>query len=344
LGFDAEQSPIVIPINTGTNRAGKPIPLPAEPNSMQMNHSGSKLYLGSFSGLMELDTATRAAKLLSLAAPGLILTISPDDTKIVVSPYFSQPVSTNIYDVRSTSVTSLPVLSSGAVFSQDDTKVYLTGANTIIEYTLATGAQQVITVEDPHGPLGVALPRSGNFFYVSTAGGTIEVHAACDNSLVETIPAPANFQLTPLGDGKLLGWHDGTVDAINVAQSANGCPPAATHSVQSTPLHMPAAGNTGMVVAPDSAKAYLAAQPDLQPVYGYTVYDVATHKATNRLLSGESGSLSVAVSADSRIVYVGGIGLVSGRRGVHVVEADSGQEQKFIPLSFAPHLLAMGRN
>src|SRR5215467_5361948 len=75
---------MLVPIQTSNNTAGTAISLPYLPNSIVANSAGTKVYLGSGSGIMTVDV-TSGAVTVSNAATGTILAISPDGNYLLVS-------------------------------------------------------------------------------------------------------------------------------------------------------------------------------------------------------------------------------------------------------------------
>ena len=72
-----------MPIPSSTNTPGTAITLPYLPNSMISDSAGAKLYLGSSTALMIVDTATGTVTSASIA--GTVVAISADGNYLLIS-------------------------------------------------------------------------------------------------------------------------------------------------------------------------------------------------------------------------------------------------------------------
>lgn len=327
--FPAGAGPIVVPIDTRTNTAGAAISLPATPNSLLVNHSGATVYLGSFSGLMQIDTASRQATLASAAAKGWLRAVSPDDKKVIVS---DGPV-THIFDAASSSVVDLNVLTYDAAFSSDGSKLYIAGGTQNFVYSFAVANLQAM----PGSGFLVRVSSSGNLLFFGVDEQTIEVRAACDFSLLDSITNVHPFFLAEAPGSKLVVLAGSAVSEISLTLgSTAACPTTVTHSTNSTILGHFVFYPTALLVKPDGSKAYITGVPDLSPpLFTFATYRLDDGTTTISALGSDSGSLSAVMARGGKSVYVGTFDAL--RR----IDTASDSEVKAIPLPFAPHLLGI---
>jgi hypothetical protein len=110
-----------------TNQTSTLIKLPFQPNSMVMNQAGTEIYFGSPFGLMSLATATNTVSAANQLIPGVVLSVSPDGSTVVVTDPTRQTIS--LVSTSSNAVTtSYNGVGTSASWSPDDQAVYITTA------------------------------------------------------------------------------------------------------------------------------------------------------------------------------------------------------------------------
>jgi hypothetical protein len=269
-----------------TNQTSTLIKLPFVPNSMVMNQAGTEIYLGSPQGLMTVATASNTVSAANQLIPGVVLSISPDGSTLVVTDPIRQTIS--LVATASNAVsTSYGGVGTSASWSPDDQAVYVTTTtDTVLTHSTFTD-WQTSTADEIYTGVTVTVPSVGAYF----AGPKFtDGRSYCPASTVTAIGEPPNVsnQFIPLVDEKaamtdqvaattdgkhILGAHailGGTStlsDLVVVLPTNSGCPipPAAqpttgyftsTFTVQPLP-GINAASITGVQPASNSAAAFV---------------------------------------------------------------------------------------
>jgi len=208
---------VMFQINPGQlNPVGATVILPRTPNSFLFNYqSSTRAYIGSDQGLMYYDIGgtTRTATLISssstpcnVALCGKVIAISNDGKIAVVSDDISPTPQLYIYNAGSTSTSGsggtatsitdlvLPDVAKVAVFSPDQSKIFLvTNNGTLFVYSTVAplGVTQIPT---PGTPAGTSFSADGSFAYVATcplnAQGACPASAATVNAYSMCAPTP----------------------------------------------------------------------------------------------------------------------------------------------------------
>jgi hypothetical protein len=127
-----------------TNQTSTLIKLPFQPNSMVMNQAGTEIYLGSPYGLMSIATASNTVSSANQLIPGIVLSVSPDGSTLVVTDPTRQTVS--LVSTSSNAVTtSYNGIGTSASWSPDDQAVYITTGTLTAAATPATIAALTAT-------------------------------------------------------------------------------------------------------------------------------------------------------------------------------------------------------
>jgi hypothetical protein len=79
------QSQYIVAVDLLSGTVGSTIRLPYVPNSMAADHSGTNLYFGSTHELMIFSTASNSVTLENTSAPGVVLSVAPNDFNVVVN-------------------------------------------------------------------------------------------------------------------------------------------------------------------------------------------------------------------------------------------------------------------
>lgn len=143
-----------------TNQPSALVKLPYTPNSMVMNQAGTELYLGSPQGLMSVSTASNAVSTANQNIPGIVLSVSPDGSTLVVTDPTRQTISL-VSTATNAVTTSYGGVATSASWSPDDQAVYITTATTSAGTNLTTiTASPTITPSSTITPSPVVLTHS----------------------------------------------------------------------------------------------------------------------------------------------------------------------------------------
>ena len=143
-----------------TNQPSALIKLPYVPNSMVMNQAGTELYLGSPQGLMSVSTSTNTVSAANQNIPGIVLSVSPDGSTLVVTDPTRQTISL-VSTATNAVTTSYGGVGTSASWSPDDQAVYITTATISAGANLsAISASPTITPSSTITPSPVVLTHS----------------------------------------------------------------------------------------------------------------------------------------------------------------------------------------
>jgi len=234
-----------------TNQTSTLIKLPFVPNSMVMNQAGTEIYLGSSQGLMSVATASNTVSAANQLIPGIVLSVSPDGSTVVVTDPVRQTISL-VSAANNGVTTSYGGVGTSASWSPDDQAVYITTTtDTVLTHSTFTD-WQTSTADEVYSDVTVTVPSVGAYF----AGAKFtDGRSYCPASTVGTgNPPNVSNQFIPLVDEKavmtdelaattdgkhILGAHaitggTSTLSDIDVTLPTNaGCPipPAAQPTV-----------------------------------------------------------------------------------------------------------------
>ncbi len=175
-------NPSLAILNNNGSIVTQPIQLPYTPNSAVVSQDGSRLYLGSSTELMVLNTATNAIVAVNRNVPGKVLAVSPDgSTAVIFNNVINNGVPNNAIYLYNTSAGTFTSPYTGpalrAQFTPDNQTVYIaTGTTSGIVYNKFTGWA---TYALPGGASDVAVvtPAVGAFF----AGTSTTALGYCPN-------------------------------------------------------------------------------------------------------------------------------------------------------------------
>jgi hypothetical protein len=315
----------LIPIDTSTNAAGTAITLPGTPNSFLFDRQGLNGYLGSSSGLMVLDTGSNAVT-SNTGAPGKVLAVSPDGTRVVVAG------SSAVYMVTSGAVQALSITGATAAdFSPDNLKAFIVAGSNL--YVFQAGSA-LLTLPLSAAAPDVSLLASGTFAYLAGgAASAATARATCDASLADTVAtagSPTFIKPLPDGSGMVAADSPG-LDVITATTDRSGCPPSLSHTVSFQDFGQGAFVAKQLLVLPSGTKAYL-----LSDLARLLVYDVTGKTVSTIPLAGGATPLSGGSTLDSATLYVGG-----SDNNMHRIDVASGTDAQQINLSFTPDLVAV---
>jgi hypothetical protein len=302
----------IFPISTPMNVVGSQVLLPATPNSLAFNSSGSMIYLGtdlglqSTRGLMQVTTTTTPPTVAQFTSVvGKVLAVSGDGTKVIVSDTISSPNQVYVFNTGTSRATTFQITGATAAdFSPDSLKAYIVAGSTLYVFSSQDALQTI--------PLGAAatdvsfLPE-GAFAYV--AGGSPSalstVYRTCDNSVADTV-ALANAAPTMIrtltNSTQVVAVDSPNVDLFNVTTSPTGCQPTVTNdSVKSFNLGQGSFTPKQLLVASDGSRAYIVATGS----NSILVFNIASQTSTAIPLTGSGvTALSAALTSDGTSLYV----------------------------------------
>lgn len=328
----------LVPISTSSNAAGTAISLPTQPNSLAVSAAGDKVYAGSASELMIIDTATNTVSSQVTNAPGVVLAVSPDGNSVITDGNSTNAL---LFNISAKSVTGLGIAGAiGASFAPDGSKAFVAAGTNIYlvepgvsPFAIAVGS----TASD------VAFLPSGPIAYVAAAG--MPFAQTCNNTVS---PGPGASTNTPalvksfpgLPDGttmQMLGAEPSSLDSVTVTSISfptnSSCP--GTPTPNTFTAHALGATTTPLeiIVTPDSRHAYVTGSlAGSLPAYAAAAGTTSLITLSNASASTTTGGATL----DSATVYVGG-----SDNKIHVISTSSGVETTSVPLSFTPNFVVV---
>ena len=312
------------------------VALGGKPNSLVFNPAGSKIYLGSQKGLMQIDaTSATPSTGISATVTGKILAVSHDGNRVIVSDTQSAFNQVFIVDVTAAgSQVTLPISgASAAAFSPDNLKAFISstlpcaGASGACLYVYSTqAALQAIPLGAPVND--VAFLGNGMYGYMAQAAG-VSFFPTCDipgTSPVTAVPSPAigGSSIHLLPDGlTFLTLNPPNVQEIKASIAGVPAPPSAilgcplpftlttpfsatgflsNTTTASTPVSLGQGNSTpiAFLVSSDGSNAYLLESG----VGSVLVYNIAGQSATFIPLVGNNAPIAGALSPDGQTLFV----------------------------------------
>jgi hypothetical protein len=296
----------VIPVTTPST-LGAAIALPATPNSFVFNRQGSKVFIGTDSGLagarglMELDSSSNTVTQFT-STPGKVLAVSPDGTAVVVSDTVDTPNQVFVFDTTAGSNTAFGITGATAAdFSPDSLKAYIIAGSTLYVYS-KVDALQIIPLRAPAND--VAFFAEGAFAYL--AGGDpagVLVRRTCDNGEADTVSttsAPTFIRALPDAT-QMLAVVPPAVSLINANTTPVGCTPAITDTATSISLGQPTFTASQLIIAEDGSTAYILS-PDINSIL---VFDIGGQTSSTLSLLGNATPIQASLTPDGTLLLVG---------------------------------------
>ena len=318
----------MIPISTSDNTAGTAIGLPYLPNSIASDSAGTKVFLGSATGIMTVNVLN-ASVTVSSAAVGKIIASSPDGLYLLVS----DSAAGNVYlfaTANSTVILTQALTASSGAFTPDGQSVTFLAAGNQLYYYSILPTSGAVTL--PYVPNSVDVSSQGGMTYVtSPAFGSIDVRATCNQSDWQTLAAAAPTLVThlPNGNGAVVA-DSPAIDVVTTGAIPAGCPPTPQSTVNSYNLGFGSFTANQMFVSPDSSRAWILS--DLPKVIGL---NLTTLTPFSIALANGALPLSGGVMIDGSMVYVGG-----SDSNVHAINVSNGTDSAQV----APGLKDPGGN
>jgi hypothetical protein len=304
---------MLVPIATSTNTAGTVITLPYVPNSIVADPAGTTLYLGSSSGLMEVNLSTSAVSTVA-GVNGTIQAISPDGNYLLLSD--SAANSIRYFGVStSTELAGEPGETTNSSAYTPDSKLneWLNGNQ--LGVSLPTGFLSAVTLPYSGDALDISGP--GGLTYInSSSGQLIDVRATCNQAPVQ-VPAlaanhPTLLKAIPNGAGAVAA-DSPAIDVLTTGTIPAGCPPAAPNSIASFDLGAGSFDARQVFVSPSSSNAWIIS--DLPDLLSFNL----TNKTPSIIpLIGGTTAYSGGITPDGTRIYIG-----AGDYTVHLVDAST---------------------
>lgn len=296
---DGTANTSLIPIDSAANTAGTAITLTGSPNSMVFNRTGSTAYIGSSVGLLVFDPGTNTVTATASGITGVVLTVSNDGTKVVVSDTSAGKVF--VFDSSANTSQTFDLAGvTAADFNSDNSKAYFTSGTALYEYSPSTGVKTLSGTAD-----GVAFTPQGAAAYLG--GSSIVGIVVCNDSLVPGAANAANI-LKPTPDGtRMVGvGAGGWTDLSYTVNNSNGCPPTVTNSVRNAALSPFVGTPTNIAVASDDSNAFLTGYSGGSAATGVPFYHFADGSTGTIVLVNPGGALfSGGLTQDAHSLYVG---------------------------------------
>jgi hypothetical protein len=329
----------LVPVTVPNYTVGNAVGLPATPNSFIFSPDGSRAFLGTDSGdfgtkgLMVMVPGNPSSVYEYVSAPGKVLAVSDDGTKLVVSDTADTPNQVFIVTCGGTGACSsenqvaLNITGATAArFSPDGLKAFIAannGASSTLYVYSALDTLETIPLSTSANAHDLAFLGNGAFGYI--AGGTasgVSVLATCHNPAnpaVATVSTPGTpLMIHALPDGKMLALDPPDVDLITSTVSGTGCTYsrpypgasgapfipgtlAVSNSVTSVNLGQGVFTPLQFMVSGDANTAYVIAK-NLPSVL---LYDIPNQLVSGIQLVGNATPLDASLAVDGTQLYVG---------------------------------------
>jgi trimeric autotransporter adhesin len=314
----------VLDIESGSLRAK--IPLPWAVNSMVQAPLGSKIFLGTDHGLIVLDRITLEVEPIRDSLPGMVLGVSPDGSRLVISDIPQAAFRIVTLPNYSTNLYSGTVW--GSRFSADGASVAMAGTSTLFVFDNSLGMSRV---EVSSGAIDVTYANRDRVLFV--AGGNTTAWSGCDLSRLESldfsskkiIASNDSTHLIAAGGGPGLWW------AVIPSSTTGDCPTSLTAPLSSVPLTSADVQITG--VKRDNSETFYATyfSDPLGPFaseIGLPFYSLSTRSAGTVPLAGNPNSvLDVSESKSKLFLYAA----TTGDNAIHVIDAGLKKDIRQIP-------------
>jgi len=312
----------VVPITTSPTKLGNSIILPASPNSLVFEPKGANTYLGTNSGLLGSKGLTVIVGGSTVneyvAAPGKVLAISPDGTKVIVSDTTDSPNQVFVFDTSSNISTAYRISGATAAdFSPDSLKAFILAGSTLYVYS-KLDALQTKALTAPAND--VSFLAEGAFAYL--AGGNpsgVTVQRTCDNGQADTVivsPVPTFLKTLPDATG-VVALLPPAIGVINVSTTPTGCAPSVTDDLTTFDLGRGNFAASQMIISQDGSTAYIVT-PNFNSIL---VFHIGAQTSSAIPLVGNGFPLRASLTPDGTQIYVG-----SSDGTVHVLQTDTGTD------------------
>ncbi|PYY15930.1 MAG: hypothetical protein DMG60_16325 [Acidobacteria bacterium] len=213
---DGTANTSLIPIDSSANTAGTAITLSGSPNSMVFDRTGSTAYLGSSVGMLIFDPGTNAVTATASGITGVVLKVSNDGNKVVISDTSAGKVF--VFDKAAQTAQTFDLAGvTAADFDSDNSKAYFTSGSAVYEYSPSTGIKTLSLAAD-----GVAFTPQAAVAYLG--GSSILGLTVCNDTPASIAVASddSNAFLTAYSGGSpatgvpFYHFADGSTGAITL--------------------------------------------------------------------------------------------------------------------------------
>lgn len=320
----------LIPIDSGTHAAGTQIVLPAQPNSFLFAPLATRAFLGSATGVIQLDAIGNTAT-QNTGFPGKVLAISPDGNRVLVADVNSV-YSLNLGSSGSTESLSISG-ATAASFLPDSSRAYILAGTSVYAYAPGQSNAGLISLSSAGKDVRV-IPSSAFVFVSNGVANSIVAKAVCDSSsagVFNTPGTPLQLGFTP-DASKILAVDSPGIDILTRSSLTQaGCPPALSATVSSVNFGQGAFTPNQMIVTSDGSKAYIVSN-----LPSVLVYDINAGTTSVIPLANGASGLSISATLDGTQIYVGG-----SDNNVHRIDPVAGTDAQQISVSFTPNLIAV---
>jgi hypothetical protein len=324
-------STTLVPISTATNATGTAVTLPNLPNSALMDPAGSSLYLGSSSGLMQVNLLTNVVT--AYPVNGTVVAISPDSQYLLIS----DSVANNIYYLDTTTqtvlTTSAGFTTSSSLYTPDSKfNEWVSGT------TLTSGFQIGVALGSPGNGM-TTLPYTANALGIIAQGGLtyitgsnpdeVDIRSTCNQSEVQTCSAnaPNLIGAIPNGTGAVAA-DSPSVDLISLnsnppATLSPGCPIITQSTLTSFDMGVGPFNARQLFFSSDSSRAWIIS--DLPELIYFNLLS-----STPVVIPYEGGATgySGGITLDGSEVYIG-----ASDGSVHRIDVTSGADVQQLGVS-----------
>ena len=313
----------VVPVTTSPTKLGNSIILPATPNSLVFEPKGATAYVGTNSGLLGskgLSVINVGGNTVSefASAPGKVLAVSPDSTKVMVSDTIDSPNQVFAFDTSTNIPTAYRITGATAAdFSPDSLKAFILAGSTLYVYS-KLDALQTKALTAPAND--VSFLAEGAFAYL--AGGNpsgVTVQRTCDNGQADTVmvsPVPTFLKTLPDATG-VVALIPPAIGVINVSTAPTGCAPGVTDNLTTFDLGRGNFVASQLIISQDGSTAYIVT-PNFNSIL---VFHISAQTSSAIPLVGNGFPLRASLTPDGTQLYVG-----SSDGTVHVLQTDTGTD------------------
>jgi len=294
----SSKSLTMIPIQSSNNTAGTAIALPYFPNSLVSNSAGTKLYLGSSTGIMTVDVNT-ASVTVSTAALGKIIAVAPSGQYLLISD--SANTVTYLFDVTNSKVlSSQDVIATAGAFAPDGNAVMFTTTGQQLYYNTVSPTSTAVALSYVPSSLDVSA-QGGMTYIASPTLGAIDIRATCNQADWQTLSATAPTLVAHLPNGNgAVAVDSPNIDVVATGAIPSGCPPTPQSSVNTYNLGFGNFTATQMFIPPNSGGVFILS--NLPAVLGFDLNNLVPFSIP---LTNSPQPLSGGIMIDSSKIYIG---------------------------------------
>ena len=296
-------STMLIPFNISSDTPGAAITLPAVPNSIIADPSGSGVFLGSASGLMGVNTS---GTVTTLAVNGTIMAISPNSKFMLLSDsvagqlnYVDLSTGTVVATVPSTTVLS------DAYTPDSGFNEWVTGTNpAVFGFGLSNAFSGTLMLANTANAIDI-MAQGGLTYITSAAGHQILLYSTCNQTQNPQNPAltatsPTLIKAIPNGTGA-VAVDAPNIDVVSTPSMLNaGCPITSLSTIATYDLGAGSFTAQQLIMSPDSSRAWIVS--NLPQVVNFNLSSL-TPTAVN--LAGGATAFNGGITLDGAHVYVG---------------------------------------